>query len=227
MKFNWRVELVQLALILAMFLAAALSWAHVPERIPIHWNFAGEVDRYGGKFAGLLLLPLITLGVYLLLLVLPRLDPGYGNYRSFATAYNVIRVSIVCFMAAVFAVTTLVALGYQANVGLVITTSMGLLFIVLGNFMGKLRPNWFVGVRTPWTLSSKLSWSKTHRLAGWLFMLIGLLVLALGVVRTPWILGLTITVSCISGIWTLVYSYLVYRKDPHRISPAGTSPSIE
>jgi uncharacterized membrane protein len=224
MKRTWRGELVQLLPIAAMFVVAALCWSHASDRIPVHWNWRGEVDRYGGKFEGLLLLPLISLGLYLLLLVLPLFDPGKANYRTFAGAYNLIRLTITLFLSAIYAVGVLVSLGYHVDMNTVIGLAMGLLFIVLGNVMGKIRPNWFVGVRTPWTLSSKLSWTKTHRLAGWLFIVMGLLAVAWAISQSVWMLGLMIAVDFACGITMVVYSYLVYRKDPARMSPADTQP---
>jgi uncharacterized membrane protein len=224
MKFAWRLEALQLAIILAMFVAAGLAWSHVPDRIPIHWNLRGEVDGYGGKVIGLLMLPALCSGMYLLLVVLPLFDPGRGNYQSFAAAYNVIRVSLVLFFATVDAVTLLIALGHTVDMNAVMPLAMGALFVVLGNFMSKLRPNWFVGVRTPWTLSSKLSWNKTHRLAGWLFIVMGLLMFLLGVIQTAWMFALTVSVCSVFVVWIIVYSYMVYRHDPQRTSPAGTSP---
>jgi len=224
MKRTWRGELVQLLPIVAMFVVAALCWSHASDRIPVHWNWRGEVDRYGGKFEGLLLLPIISLGLYLLLLVLPLFDPGKANYRTFAGAYNLIRLTITLFLSAIYAVGVLVSLGYHVDMNTVIGLAMGLLFIVLGNVMGKIRPNWFVGVRTPWTLSSKLSWTKTHRLAGWLFIVMGLLAVAWAISQSAWMLGLMIAVDFACGITMVVYSYLVYRKDPARMSPADTQP---
>jgi uncharacterized membrane protein len=210
-----------------MFAVGALSWPYVPERLPVHWNLQGEVDRYGGKFEGLFLLPLVTLGLYVLLLVMPLVDPGRRNYQNFRKAYNAIRITLVLFMALIYGLMIAAAFGYQFNSTSIVFTAMGLLFIVLGNFMGKIRPNWFVGVRTPWTLSSKLSWDKTHRLAGWMFVLMGLLFLVLAVVPAT---GMFIGVFTIDGIclaWMVVYSYLVYRSDPHRTSPAATSPGTD
>ncbi|HEV8070141.1 MAG TPA: SdpI family protein [Planctomycetaceae bacterium] len=224
MKRTWRGELVQLLPIAAMFVVAALCWSHASDRIPVHWNWRGEVDRYGGKFEGLLLLPLISLGLYFLLLVLPLFDPGKANYPTFAGAYNLIRLTITLFLSAIYAVGVLVSLGYHVDMNTVIGLAMGLLFIVLGNVMGKIRPNWFVGVRTPWTLSSKLSWTKTHRLAGWLFIVMGLLAVAWAISQSVWMLGLMIAVDFACGITMVVYSYLVYRKDPARMSPADTQP---
>jgi uncharacterized membrane protein len=213
-----------LLLIAAMFALAAASWPYVPERIPVHWNLQGEVDRYGGKFTGLLLLPLATLGLYALFLVLPRFDPGRANYRTFAGAYNVIRIALVAFLAALYTATVLAAFGQPIDIGTFISLAIGGLFLVLGNVMGKIRPNWFVGVRTPWTLSSKLSWTRTHRAAGWLFIALGPLIALSGLLRSQWFFFATLVVGG-AGLATLVvYSYLVYRSDPDRVTPAGTSP---
>jgi uncharacterized membrane protein len=227
MKRSWRTELVQLSPIAAMFLTGALCWSHASDRIPVHWNWRGEVDRYGGKFEGLLLLPLVSLALYLLLLVLPLFDPGKANYRTFAGAYNLIRLMITLFLSAIYAVGVLVSLGYHVDMNTVIGLALGVLFIVLGNVLGKIRPNWFVGVRTPWTLSSKLSWTKTHRLAGWLFIVMGLLAVAWAILQNAWMLGVMITVDIACGISLVVYSYLIYRKDPARMSPADTQPVAE
>jgi uncharacterized membrane protein len=224
MNLSWRSESLQLLLIAAMFVLAAVSWPYAPERIPVHWNLQGEVDGYGGKFTGLLLMPLLTLGLYALFLVLPRFDPGGANYRTFAGAYNVIRVSLVVFMAALYTVTVLAAFGWPVNIGTFVSLAIGGLFVVLGNVMGKIRPNWFVGVRTPWTLSSKLSWTKTHRAAGWLFIVLGPLLALSGILRVEWFFFATLIAGGCGLVALVVYSYLVYRSDSDRVTPAGTSP---
>jgi uncharacterized membrane protein len=227
MKRTLRGELVQLLPIAAMFVVGALCWSHASAHIPVHWNWEGKVDRYGGKFEGLLLLPLVTLGLYGLLLVLPLFDPGKANYRTFAGTYNAIRLTITLFLSTIYAVGVLASLGYHINMTTVVGLAMGLLFLVLGNVMGKIRPNWFVGVRTPWTLSSKLSWTKTHRLAGWLFIVMGFVAVAWALLQTQWMLGVMIGTYAVFGVSLVVYSYLVYRKDTFRTTPAGTSPEPE
>jgi uncharacterized membrane protein len=224
MKPTWRGELFQLFPIAAMLVVGALCWSHVPDRIPTHWNIHGEVDGYGGKFAGLVLLPLIMLGMYVLLLVLPMFDPGRANYQTFARAYYAIRLTLTLFFSCIYVVGLLTALGYHVSMNTVIGLAMGVLFIVLGNVMGKIRPNWFVGVRTPWTLSSKLSWTKTHRLAGWLFIVMGLLAIAWAILQSAWMFIVMMGAFGVSGVSLFVYSYLVYRKDAFRTTPAGTSP---
>jgi uncharacterized membrane protein len=227
MKVSWRAELVQLAIIAAMFAVAAWAWSRLPDKIPVHWNVHGEVDRFGGKFEGLLVFPLTSLGIYALTLILPVFDPGRLNYRNFAKAYNAIRIVFVVFMGLLYTVTLMVAFGNSISVNTVVMLLMAVLFIVLGNFMSKIRPNWFVGVRTPWTLSSKLSWDKTHRLAGWVFMLIGTMFALVAAFPSAWVLITTLIVDGLLVIWIIIYSYLVFRRDPDRTPPAGTSPGVE
>ena len=93
--------------------------------------------------------------------------------------------------------------------------------------MGKIRPNWFVGVRTPWTLSSRRSWNKTHRLAGWLFVVMGIAIGACSFVQTPWMLAVALSLSFVSMTWLVIYSYLIWRGDPERLSPTEISPSLD
>jgi uncharacterized membrane protein len=224
MKPSWRTELPQWIIIAAMFGVAAWSWPRLPDRIPIHWNIAGEIDGYGGKFTGLLLLPLTVLGLYLMMRLIYLIDPGRENYASFATAFTVIRMTFVFFMAAIYLGAVLATFGHRIDMTTIICFAMAVLFGILGNFMGKLRPNWFIGVRTPWTLSSKMSWNKTHRLAGWLFLFMALFMLAAGLIRTNWMLITMLAVDALCIAWMIVYSYLVYRRDPDRIPPAGVSP---
>ena len=91
MKVSWRTEVFSWSVITAMFAAAAWAWGRVPERIPVHWNAAGEVDGYGGRFMGLLLIPLMTLGMHLLFMVLPAIDPCRASYDGFARVYAIFR----------------------------------------------------------------------------------------------------------------------------------------
>ncbi|WP_298863890.1 SdpI family protein [uncultured Gimesia sp.] len=224
MKFNYRTEIPQLLLIVGMFIMAAFTWSSAPDQIPVHWNLSGEVDRYGGKFEGLSGLPLITLALYFLLLFIPRIDPGHANYERFANTYAIIRCTIIAFMSIIYGIIQLAIAGHPVNVNAVIPLTVGILFFVLGNFMGKIRPNWFVGIRTPWTLSSKASWNKTHRVGGWLFILMGLSIAASGLIRAKWAYIGMCTIVVANLVWMVYYSNLIWRNDPDRIPPAGTTP---
>jgi uncharacterized membrane protein len=222
MKLSWRAELAQWFVIAAMFAVAAAAWSHVPERMPIHWNMHGEVDGYGGKFAGLLLVPLLAVGLYLLLLFVPRLDPAYQNYAQFAGTYLALRFAMLLFLAAIFGGIVLAALGYRVQILTVVAWSMAGLFALLGAVMKRLRPNWMVGVRTPWTLSSERSWTKTHRLAGWLFYVIAALMVVWGAMPGAAMFVITMTALGVSVVALVVYSYRVYCHDPNRLPVRGS-----
>jgi uncharacterized membrane protein len=216
MKFDWRQEAAQFAAVGVLFGVAIAFWPWTPERMPVHWNLAGEVDRYGGKVEGLLALPLIALGLQGLFAVLPRIDPRRASYEQFADTWLKLRALFTLFMGAVQAIVLYHTFHPEFHGVFAGSAAVGLLFIVLGNWFGKLRPNWFVGIRTPWTLSSRASWAKTHRVGGWVFILSGLLFAATGYTRSPWLLGATLTVLFGGTLGLVIYSYLVWRDDPHR-----------
>lgn len=220
-----KIEWIHIAVILAMFAASGLCWNSAPDRVPMHWNVKGEVDGWGGRLEGLFLLPAISLGIYALLRFIPLLDPGRENYKQFAMPYMIIRCGITGLMIVIHAAILAWVLDYRIDMGLVVGGSVGLFFVVLGNIMGKIRPNWFVGVRTPWTLSSKLSWAKTHRVGGWLFIVMGIGIAATAIIRSNWAVIVLLTGSFVGIAALIAYSYVVWRKDPDRIPPAATLPA--
>lgn len=224
---KWQLELPLWLILVGMFLLAAVTWSSAPDQIPMHWNVQGEVDRYGGRFEGLVAIPLLTLAIYLGMLFLPRFDPGRANYPRFLGAYSVIRVAIVVFLALIYGVIHMWIRGHQIAVDTVVPVLVGGFFIVIGNIMGKIRPNWFIGVRTPWTLSSKTAWTKSNRLAGWLLILSGLMLIAVGILHPDW--GVILIVGVLIAIVFVVtlYSYLIWRRDPEKVPPSGTSPAEE
>ncbi len=225
MRVTWRTEAPQWILIAGMFLLALVSWARVPDQVPVHWSAAGQVDRYGSKGEGLLLLPALTVGVYVLLLLIPRIDPGRANYTRFAGVYSVIRIAVVTTLAGLYGVLYLLYSGRHVDIGTLAGLLTGGLCVILGELMPKIRPNWFVGIRTPWTLSSKLAWAKTHRLGGWLFIAAGLAMMAAGLAHTGWAARVVLDALVGIVVWSFIYSYLVWRTDPQKILPAGTSPA--
>jgi uncharacterized membrane protein len=225
MRFSWRREWPHCLLIAAMFAMTAVTWSSAPDRVPVHWNVAAQVDRWGGRFEGLLVIPLLTLTFYVLMLVLPRLDPGRANYEAFAGPYATLRLGLVVMMAGVHAIVILWVRGVPVSFEVWVPLLAGAMFVVIGNLLGKVRPNWFVGIRTPWTLSSKLAWSRTHRVGGWLFILMGVLMMACAAVRTEWAFVTMFSVGAVVVLGLVVYSYLQWRRDPDKTPPAGTQPA--
>jgi uncharacterized membrane protein len=179
------------------------------------------VTRYGSKTEGLLFLPVLAATAYLFLLVLPRVDPGRANYPKFAGAYTLIRVSLLSLIALAYGAVHVWVRGYPIDIGAVIGGLVGVLLLVFGGVMSQIRPNWFVGIRTPWTLSSHESWSRTHRAGGWVFVVAGLWTLLLVVVRTAWAVVVWSVLLAGGTAALVVYSYVVWRADPNKVPPAG------
>jgi len=223
MRGFWRADGLSVLILAGMALAGALTWPHLPDRVPVHWGFAGQPDRYGSRLEAVLLIPGLTLGLYLLMLVLPRLDPRSANYARFAGVYAFFRLLFVAFMGVMQGALLANGLGLSVPVPRIALIATGALLLLLGNYLGKVQPTWFVGIRTPWTLTSTLSWRRTHRLGGLLFVGLGLLWMGAGVWGHP-LAGLLALAFLMVGVLGLVaYSYWVWRQDRERGdgAPAG------
>ena len=206
-------------IVLAMLAVSAWAWPQIPAdaQIPIHWGPDGQVDGHGPKWVGLLGLPAVALAIVGLLAVIPRFEPRRANLERSSTAYVAIALTVVGVFAVLHVVAVMAALGSDINTTTVALAGTGVLFVVMGNFMGKTRSNWFFGIRTPWTLSSDRSWTQTHRLGGWLFIAIGIAVLVATLAFGPGVaLWIMVGGLAVSVIGLFAYSYVVWRDDPAR-----------
>jgi len=218
MKIEWKEEAPSLAMLAVMSMLAAVTWSSAPDRIPIHWTLSGEPDRFGGKFIGLVGLPLAALGVYLAFLFLPRIDPRRANYEAFRTPYVVIRSTIVGLLLAMDVFIQMWVREKLVATRVFMPVLAGAVIMLFGNYLPKLKSNWFIGIRTPWTLTSEESWRRTHRLAGWLFVASGGVIIVASVLdpdKSRVVLFGTLMPTLVS---TVVYSYFVWRNDPDKIS---------
>jgi uncharacterized membrane protein len=202
-----------------MLAVSAWAWPQIPDgaQVPIHWGIDGRANGWAPKWQGLLLLPAMTGGIALVLAFAPRVDPRSGNIQRSATAYWAIAVAALVLMAVIHVAAVLAATGRSVNIGLIVSLAVGGLFVVVGNFLGKTRSSWIFGIRTPWTLSSELAWTRTHRLGGYLFMLLGVAVIAAALLAPGGVPAFLL----LGGVVVLVpllfaYSYLVWRDDPER-----------
>ncbi|MDK2928395.1 MAG: hypothetical protein PWR31_2086 [Bacillota bacterium] len=208
MKKDWPLWLLMVGtLALGLYLEPRL-----PAQVPNHWNWRGEVDGYAGRTFAVLFQPLLTAGLYLLFLVLPRVDPHRANYARFAGTYQVIKVLLVVFLSGMQLAILGTALGYVSGPTLFLRLGLPLLFIFFGNVMGQIRHNYFVGIKTPWTLASEEVWQRTHRAAARLWVAAGL-VGAVGALFPPAIgMPLLVVALSVAGIVPLVHSYLLWRR---------------
>ena len=181
----------------------------LPDQLPIHWNLQGEADNFGHKNT----LSFIHIGIYLLLIILPLIDPRKSNYKIFEKSYYRLRLAIILFMGAFNTMVFLSETGHDINLTRVIIVGILLLFMVLGNYMNNLRPNWFIGIRTPWTLDNEEVWRKTHHLASRLFFGFGFIALILSFFLADQILlPLMFWVLISAAIIPAIYSYILYRR---------------
>lgn len=220
LKTTWLISVVVVFVMLGL---SAWAWVQLPAEasIPVHWNAAGQVDRYGGKAEGLLLLPGVVIFVLLVFNVIRYIDPLRVNIERSGQAYRAVLLGILFFMAVLHVGAVLSALGYPINIGLLAAPAVGLMFIVMGNYMGKIRRNYMFGVRTPWTLASELSWNKTHRLSGKLFVLSGVLVILASLWSPVW--AFYVMMATILGTvgFAIIYSYVVWKSDPAVQTPGS------
>lgn len=212
-KINWKKETVMIIIIVVLILSAFVLYNYLPQRIPMHWNIKGEVDRYGDKSIGnILIFPLTNLGLYLLMLFIPYIDKKKDKYGKFFNVYYILRLSMMIFMCLMYVSIMLVSFGYNVPIGKVIPVIVGIFFIITGNYMGKVRQNSFVGIKLPWTLKNELVWNKTNRFAGYLFVITGLINIISVVLRPLYSYILLIMLLFLILIITTIYSYLLYKK---------------
>ena len=213
------LAIVVVASVVAMLAISAWAWGQIPDdaQIPIHWGINGQADAYGPKWAGLLLTPALGLVLGSVFLVIPRLEPRRDHLLASSRAWVAITGSLMLLLVVVHGAVIAAVLGATFDMGRVLGVGIGLLFAVIGNFLGKTRSNWFMGIRTPWTMSSERSWTKTHRLGGRLFLLVGLVSIVLGLLSSAQVVFFVLLPGiAIAALVPIVYSYFVWRDAPDR-----------
>jgi uncharacterized membrane protein len=216
--FYWtKIDWLLLVMILLALGVSLVLISQFPERVPVHWNIAGEADRYGSKYINLFLLPLLSLAALLMMSWLPKFEPFGRNYRRFATAFQVYKVILTGFFLYLYVIilySSYFRTGFSASVFFV--PALSVLFVILGYYLPRLKRNFFIGIRTPWTLYSDESWDKSHLLAGRVFVAAGIVNLLGLIFRPELAFGLFMVVLVVGVLGITVYSYLVYKADKKR-----------
>lgn len=207
-----RKEWLMVIIVLASVLLAGWFYPQLPDRVASHWNADGEVDGYMDKGMATFMLPGMMLFLSAFFFIIPRIDPLKENIEKFRDAYEEMIVVILLFLFLIFLQMMLWNMGMQISMALTVPFAIGLLFIYMGFLLEKAKRNWFIGIRTPWTMSSDRVWDKTHKIGGRLFKMLGILSLLsipLGGLAFYVVIGGVLVVTAYL-VW---YSYVEYGKE--------------
>jgi uncharacterized membrane protein len=184
----------------------------------MHWDAVGHPNGYGDALLAFMLVPVLTTAISAGLAFLPSIEPRRRNLEMSGAAYTAVWISLVLLMAAVQAAIVFSATGlaWSETIARLVPAAVGIMLAVVGNYLGKVRSNFFFGIRTPWTLSSERSWNRTHRLAGRLFIAVGLTAAATSVFPFVGLVALTAGVVVVVVI-LFVYSYVEWSRDPAKL----------
>jgi uncharacterized membrane protein len=202
------------ALIVLPYVYLAIVWNKIPDQVPTHFNITGNADAWSGKTSLIFFPGALGIGIYLLMLLIPVLDPK-KKIRNMGDKYYTFRFMLTFFFS-LFATYLL----YISNSGSLKNPNLligliGALFAMLGNYFQTVRPNYFIGIRTPWTLENEQTWKKTHRLGGRLWMAGGILIVFISfIIRSNNALAITFAIILsVKVIVPIVYSYIEFQKE--------------
>ncbi len=205
-------------ILLASFVVSIWVYPDMPDKMASHFNAKGQVDGYMPKSWGLFLMPIILSAVALLFIVIPRLDPLKANIEKFRKHYDGFVILFSVFMLSIHLQVILWNYGIKISPNVILPLGLGLLFFYIGILCEHSKRNWFIGIRTPWTLSSEIVWDKTHKVGGRLFKIAAVVTFA-GVFFQQYAIFFILVPVLAVAVYTLVYSYLEYRKT----GPDGSS----
>ena len=190
-----------------------LVYPRLPPRVATHWGLAGEPNGYSDRLLAVALLPLMILAMRGLAAVLPRIDPKGENYQRFAGTYWLLINGIVLFMGLVHLAVLGYGLGAPIRMERLVPAGVGVLLMVVGNYLTRVQPNWFVGIRTPWTLSSESVWRRTHRVGGRIMAGGGALMALAALLPTGAHLAVFIGTLVLVSVVPLVLSYVWWKRE--------------
>lgn len=202
-----------LSITLLTLVAWLIALPHLPATMPIHWGANGEADGFATKINAMILTVGIMVLIYFVIAFVPRIDPRKENYKYFSKTYNILLNAVLLLFFFVNMSTILQGLGYNVPMSYIAPIMAGLVFIIIGNYLQRVRSNYFMGIRTPWTLSNETVWKKTHRLSGKIFFIGGLLILISAFLPDGYksVIMWGSIVLCVAVPY--LYSYVAYKKE--------------
>ncbi len=205
--------ITMLAIGLASVVTSAVFHALLPDQVPVHWNIHGEPDRFGSKWELLLVMPAVALALAGLAIVLPVIGPFRRNFEKFRLTYGRLIITILAGFVALHVVILLQARGTAMPMGSSLAVVLGVMLAVMGNWMGKIRRNFYVGIRTPWTIANEVVWERTHRAGAKVMVAWGVLSALAGLTGSHLIAFATLIGGAVAVvIWAIGYSLYWYRR---------------
>jgi uncharacterized membrane protein len=205
------MKFINTILIFVSFVFSLASYQILPEMVPMHWNIRGEIDNYMPKSQAIWFFPILVTVIWIGFKIFPRLDPKKEKYKLFKKEWLIIQTGLLGFFVYLQVVVFYIGTDPAKNLLPLMFIGFGVLFILLGNYLSKIRQNYFIGIKLPWTLADEDNWNKTHRFASWCFVIIGIITLieAYAIWYAPVVIfgGIFLAV-----LLPTIYSFLVYKK---------------
>lgn len=205
-------EIIILGIALISFAVGIYLYPQMPEKMASHWNSQGQVDGYMSKFWGLFLMPIFLIGIFLLFILIPKIDPLKENIEKFRKYYDGFIMIIALFFFYIYALTIFWNLGLRFDMTYLLTPALAALFYYVGVLSENAKRNWFIGIRTPWTLSNENVWNKTHKIGGKMFKAAGIIILV-GLFFPKYAIIFIIVPVIFVALYTIIYSYFEYQKE--------------
>ena len=205
-------NIVQVLILIASVILSVYFYQIFPAVVPTHWGISGQANSFGPKWVGAFVIPIIIFILYFIFSLLPKIDPKHGNYEDFKQAYNAFKTAIMAVLFAIYLITSLNIIGVAVSVSLWVPALIGLFMVIIGKYLGQVKSNYLVGIRTPWTLNNEDNWNKTHSFGVKVFVVGGLLLSVDGLLPNVWRMPLFLTTIIIIVLVPIVYSYVLYRK---------------
>lgn len=210
-KIITKKEIIPILIIMSVIAASVIMFSRLPDSVPSHWNINGQADGYAGKNFTVIFFPSLIIAMYLLLTFLPFIDPLRKNIEQFAVPYFWLRTVLVSFLSLLYFYTLYAGItGIRAfPINMFIMPALGVMFIVIGYLLPKFKKNYFIGIRTPWTLHSEEVWNLTHKRARKWYVGAGILLIPSGFLKTG---GWIMAVMILFLLWPVADSYFIYRR---------------
>ena len=203
-------------LIVATLVASLIVFPRLPARVPTHWDLHGHVNGMGSRWVATFLMPALLLCLWGLFRFLPRIDPRRESYARMQGTWDLMVNLVLTLMAALHFIFLAASLGAPVAIGRLIAAVVGVTLVILGNVLPRARPNWWFGIRTPWTLSNDRVWERTHRVGGYVVSIVGVLVILAAIVGVSVAPPAIAVLAAVLALGLVVYSYIVWRQETSR-----------